>query len=1379
MKSDAFLSSSWQEHHIKQIMAKAGHRYHPKLHVDLPIANIFDGLCRTKHYYHQIREHAGQLTREDASLSAIAPIRGLQDIYSEFHRSIALLLQNISKIKEYNIQLIPWSKINRQSELSQSISWKLLGELQKHRDLPITSGETIAVEKAKSLVQKINSHMHYVHELQKELRYFSEHSSNIDSKLTNCPFLLLVGSAGTGKTHLLCDLVEHRLAKELSYPAVLVFGEGFLKSTDPFEQIIGQLGLQVDKNHFLQSLSQAAKRAGCRAVLLIDALNETAIHGYWKKNLVPLIKEIKKYPHIALVISIRTGFEKEVLKDAAFKLLIREEHHGFRFREWEAVTKFFREFQLPLPEIPLLTPEFQNPLFLFLFCKAFCKRNKKTKQKQIFRGHEGATYIFESFVDSVSYKLSKRFGISTARNENLWDKIIEKIAEAMVINSTDKISEDIAYKLVKGAYPSINAHEFIKELERNMLLVKIPRYSSVKGGYEGLDFRFPFQKFSDHLIARYIFKSYEKSVGKNNKDLITVQKYFSKRRKLGKFLSTSTNQGIVEALSIECPERFNGQEFIQVAPYLKYTYFAQEAFIESIIWRNPDAFTEDLKHTLDYVDTVIITTEYRRSQFLNALLAVSCVPNHPLNANFLHNRLLKYSMPIRDSWWSTYLHSQYDSKTTVDRLIEWGLSSEDRSQVSDDSIRLCSIALIWFLTTSNRFIRDKSTKALVRLLKNKLHLLRDLLIKFHGVNDPYVSQRLYAIAYSCVLHAEDDRSEVRLLAQWIYDNIFNCNQVPIDILLRDYALGIIQIAIQNKVPIVAKPSVFMPPYTSKWPSQIPSEAELMKKYFPKEKMYSRKGSDRGISDIWSSIMFSFQTMGDFGNYVVNRSLRSWSGRRLDQLELTKKQLLVKFKSGLSKRQRGSMEKAMNPYYGLKKEQVKWPFSVDLISEDPEINKDSGNKLTSSDNKNDGRNFDAFKTLLSSSKKIFFEKEIEPFIDGQGRVIDPSEHFNVKLAQQWIFNRVAELYKPDLHGKFDLNLNSNRLDRTNHKAERIGKKYQWIAFYEFMALISDNFEYKGEIWEHARRKFKGSWQLDVRDIDPSLLVFNDSHIKPHIKFYEWRKKHQIYLKWRTPDLDEEWLQNPDFPSPRELIRILDDEGGSWLMLEGFANWQESVEPEVDRFNVPRRSIYLIIKSYIVKSEDLQKFYRWSIKQDFMGRWMPESHDFHETFIGEFPNSIAFQDLRGRDSTWIKTNKFNKVPYPLVITNDSYAHEFGLDCSCDGAISINVPSKWIINNMQLNHKNIDGVFYGRNDKVIAFPTGIYESTFPRALLMRKEPFLDFLKKQKCSVLWTISGEKQISGGNHTIGKYKGRLELSGAYVLNEKGNITGSSSKKFIS
>ena len=58
------LNNKWFEKHFKKIRHLAGMRYTPKLNVNLPISEIFDGISRTEKFYATIRENYGELLRQ-------------------------------------------------------------------------------------------------------------------------------------------------------------------------------------------------------------------------------------------------------------------------------------------------------------------------------------------------------------------------------------------------------------------------------------------------------------------------------------------------------------------------------------------------------------------------------------------------------------------------------------------------------------------------------------------------------------------------------------------------------------------------------------------------------------------------------------------------------------------------------------------------------------------------------------------------------------------------------------------------------------------------------------------------------------------------------------------------------------------------------------------------------------------------------------------------------------------------------------------------------------------------------------------------------------------------------------------------------------------
>jgi len=1274
----------------------------------------------------------------------------------------------ISQIVEYNIESFKWKRINKSASNAIQTLWELSSELENQK----AKGEN----RNQGHVGKTYGHdtssqnRYHIGTVVNKLRFFADFSESIQARLSNSPLLVLSGVAGSGKTHLLCDLIEKRVMFEGQAPALLVFGEKFESEGDPLDQIIRQLGFNARKEDFLNSLDAAGRISKTRSIIAVDALNETRNIKYWKKNLKKLVKDVNEYPHISLIVSVRSGFENEVILKGVGKLFQKKEHRGFEFKEWEAVNAFFGEYDLPLPEIPVLTPEFQNPLFLLLFCKAFASRARKNtgkKAREIFRGHEGATYIFEAYVKKVTNTVAKKFGIPTGPHVNIWDTIIEKAAEKMVEANDDRVLEEDVIRFIEQAYPDVNADKLLLDLERNLLFVKLPKYSTQKESYDGFVYRFPFQKFSDHLIGRYLFRRFEKEFGKSGKNFETGKRFFSKRRKLGKYLANEWNLGIVEALSIQCPEYLKGIEFMDIAPYLRNTYVGNRAFLDSLIWRKPEAFTDSKQGTLYFINAIASESDQSHHDVLNTFLAVAQIPNHPFNADFLHRHLLKLSMAERDSWWSIFLHEEYENHRAVDRIVAWGWSEYEKSHVSDEGIRLCCIAIGWCLTTSNRFLRDKSTKALVALLTNRLGVLLRILEQFNNVDDLYVAERLYAVAYGCAVRSVKDKAGLRELAKWVYTQNFKYGNPPEHILLRDYAKGVIETAIYRQVGIRVSRLKLEPPYKSSWPKRVPSEKTLKKR--------ARLDSERseelsGLWSIWSSVMYHSGHLADFGNYILNSAVQDWSGRRIGKRDTNYKDLLEQFLEGLNTHQRELYEKAVNLFYGYDYSDIAINFVT--YSEEGERTR---KKQELSDKALRSKRLVVFLDSLPTEKAEYFRKRISPKLNTRLQIVDPLDTFDTGLAQRWLFNRVLQLgWTPELHGVFDKNINYYGHSRSEHKAERIGKKYQWIAFQQLLAKLSDNFELKKDSRNAQTVNYLGAWQLGVRDIDPTCTLKNSGRYRGELNhFVDSKRIKKLYEIDKPSVSNSDWLKNvSDLPDPKDIIEVRDNNGEEWLVLEGNYDWEQDTPPEFEKHSMPHRRLWYMARSYLVNEKDKQKVYRWAKKQNFTGRWMPESGEFYSIFLGEYPHACAFLDqytpYYGRPE-WVSSADNPKIPARVLVTDDEYRSSGSdRDCSSEESISVKLPAKLIVDAMKLKQLYHDGRFFNDAEELVAYDPQIFDKEGFNQLLVKKRIFLEFLNTHNYSLVWTVIGEKMIIGES---GRPEGWMETDGAYTIGAQNKLIG--------
>ncbi len=205
-------------------------------------------------------------------------------------------------------------------------------------------------------------------------------------------------------------------------------------------------------------------------------------------------------------------------------------------------------------------------------------------------------------------------------------------------------------------------------------------------------------------------------------------------------------------------------------------------------------------------------------------------------------------------------------------------------------------------------------------------------------------------------------------------------------------------------------------------------------------------------------------------------------------------------------------------------------------------------------------------------------------------------------------RVLELgWTAERFGAFDRYAVRNNF-RSSHKTERISKEYQWIAFYELMAQIADNFQFTGNLWQESDQAYEGPWQItQARDIDPSWLLKKASSMQYGniIKDTSWRPvDYDIRARVQR---DIEWLHDVDhLPKVEPLIDVTNPEDSSrWLVLSASYDWRDPTRVNEGYTNITQRNIWYMLRSYIVRKCDANAVFEWAISQDFAGRWMPES------------------------------------------------------------------------------------------------------------------------------------------------------------------------------
>ena len=97
--------------------------------------------------------------------------------------------------------------------------------------------------------------------------------------------------------------------------------------------------------------------------------------------------------------------------------------------------------------------------------------------------------------------------------------------------------------------------------------------------------------------------------------------------------------------------------------------------------------------------------------------------------------------------------------------------------------------------------------------------------------------------------------------------------------------------------------------------------------------------------------------------------------------------------------------------------------------------------------------------------------------------------------------------------------------------------------------------------------------------------------------------------------------------------------------------------------------------------------------------------------------------------------------------------------------------------MHQTKTDGTYWDSDGHIVAFDPSIHENG-PSVLLISKQKFIEFLTSKNYNVFWTILGEKRVIGDQLNRRYWPGRLEISGAYRLDQQSKIAGKAKTKFI-
>ena len=706
------------------------------------------------------------------------------------------------------------------------------------------------------------------------------------------PNLLVTGEWGTGKTHLLCDFTRIRICR--SQATILVLAKNF--QVDAVTNICSRIESGRSTVEIFDRLEELARATTERAIIILDGVNEGR-RPEWRNAVSTIRTLVADRPNVGLIVSCRTPFEHVAIDPADLEKFHEVSHLGFDDQEFDAQAEFFRYYNLPLPEVPLLDREFSRPLTLKLICQSLKDlKGKKLTQgfAGIASGQKGMTYVLESFVKQLGKPIEHEFGLKPKGcwgllkgNDQIADSGTSGFAPCMAAKSRSYVLRTEADRIIAANYPAlrpVKRSKLLDVLRTNGLIEEdLVWYTSKRGPKSRIVYRLPYQRFSDHLIARHLLKKHLKiySVAAIRKSFTGQSPLARIFRVLSRYHQDYLEPGLAQALITEFPERVanrlptNQCELFFVLPKRIQDlslYFGP--FVDGLFWRDPVGFTAG---TGALINNYLNADPWVWGRMVDALAAVSTKPGHPYHARRLYDFLAKYQMPERDLRWSEYLRQPHSS-LTIRRLLTWA-EKLDTANVTEQSARELVVLFSLVLTTVVRRDRDLATKALVLIGEKVPKSLFSHVMTSLDFNDPYVPERMLAAAYGTTLSLVDSeraptfRPLLGQLANDLYLKMFGprATNTTLHTLMRDYALGIIEIALS--VNCVVLPKNANQNLTVPFPNTLST--------------FTSDGTpDQTIRD---AIGHAIQM--DFGNYTIGRLIRdrgNYDFKNLDYVQVRAK-----------------------------------------------------------------------------------------------------------------------------------------------------------------------------------------------------------------------------------------------------------------------------------------------------------------------------------------------------------------------------------------------------------------------------------------------------------------------------------------------------------
>ena len=605
----------------------------------------------------------------------------------------------------------------------------------------------------------------------------------------------LLADAGGGKTQVAAQLT----AAEGNKPAGVFLHGRNLHRGQTLDHLAGTFSLNGSPlnsmEKLLAAIDAAGKRAGCRLPVVIDGLSEAENPKDWKAPLASLGETVKHYPNVLVVCTLRTGEHRreeywgrrhtqpESRESFAVMALPDEvrriESEGFGKDTNEAIQRYFNHFKIDPGDAEISMDFLEHPLTLRIFCEV--TNPDRAFSIRIDDFPSSLASLFEKYVENVCERISQMPNLTYSYNAEdvgrsiyqlgleLWSAGRREIDEQRFRQATADTDRDWTSSIV-----NLLAQEgiiFKNPGREPYSYVVTPVYDAL-GGF---------------IVANSLLKKHS-----NDREF----KWLKEPTSLRQFHGENTHELAMDtfwSLVTLAPRRMYRTQIWKVAPEV-----LRRRALRFATTLDPEYLDGD---TLDAIREIGGDSPREATWLFHRLRAVRGAVNHPLNANFLDAVLRPMSVTERDLKWTEWIRNSRDERFWDLLTLEERWRENLCERIPADRFRARWVT--WFLTSTDRELRDMATRALYWFGRGAPSALFHDTLGSLEINDPYVPERMLAASYGVAMAlsgmSKDTEFKDKTLpkyARQLYESLFarQAQFSTTHVLMREYATRTIELA---------------------------------------------------------------------------------------------------------------------------------------------------------------------------------------------------------------------------------------------------------------------------------------------------------------------------------------------------------------------------------------------------------------------------------------------------------------------------------------------------------------------------------------------------------------------------------------------------------